>query len=226
MWNTAKKKNIGSNSCFSPLMTSVPPDYPKKYSIHRCCGATTFISLQWDLRDNGQSYIHAWPCTSLRGCKTTEVAISVWEGPNKKSNKLESSMLSVMSLWQWDALCSQYSYDQLGTQQVKGQNCNIYSKWANDQRTNFCFRCPHKLVLLQDLNESHFHLHEGKPHSNAVTRAPPKGDVAESRPLCLLLRGEPEEGRERWREKQGEREERGLYLSGSNFSGSGQKFGL
>ena len=38
-------------------------------------------------------------------------------------------------------------------------------------------------------------------------------------------------GRERWREDQrgredqGGREERGLYLSGSNFSGSAQKFG-
>ena len=32
-------------------------------------------------------------------------------------------------------------------------------------------------------------------------------------------------GRKRWREDQGGREERGLYLSGSNFSGSVQKFG-
>ena len=60
----------------------------------------------------------------------------------------------------------------------------------------FCFWCPHKLVFLQDLNESHLSLHEDKPHPNTVPRAPAKGDVAESRALCLLLRSEPEEGKD------------------------------
>ena len=59
-----------------------------------------------------------------------------------------------------------------------------------------CFWCPHKLVFLQDLNESHLSLHEGKPHPNTVPRAPAKRHVAYSRALCLLLRSEPEEGRE------------------------------
>ena len=89
-----------------------------------------------------------------------------------------------------------------------------------------CFWCPHKLVFLQDLNESHLNLHEGKSHSNAVARAPAKRHVAYSRALCLLFRSEPEERRERWRENQGGREEREHYLSGSNFSGSGQYSGL
>ena len=71
----------------------------------------------------------------------------------------------------------------------------------------FCFWCPHKLVFLQDLNESHLSLHEGKPHPNTVARAPAKRHVAYSRALCLLLRSEPEEGRERWRENQGGRKE-------------------
>ena len=69
------------------------------------------------------------------------------------------------------------------------------------------FWCPHKLVFLQDLNESHLSLHEGKPHPNAVARVPAKRHVAYSRALCLLLRSEPEEERERWRTNQGGRME-------------------
>ena len=92
--------------------------------------------------------------------------------------------------------------------------------------TCLCFRCPHKWVFLQDLNKSHLSLHEGKPHPNAVTRAPAKGDVAKSRPLCLLLRSEPEEvGKDEGRAR-GRGRKRGWYLSGSNFSGSGQISGL
>ena len=71
----------------------------------------------------------------------------------------------------------------------------------------FCFWCPHKLVFLQDLNESHLNVHESKSHSNAVARAPAKRHVAYSRALCLLLRSEPEEGGERWRVNQGGRKE-------------------
>ena len=60
-----------------------------------------------------------------------------------------------------------------------------------DWRTDLGFWSSHKCVLLQDLDESHLSLHEGKPHPNAVARTPTKRHVADTGTFCLLLRSEP-----------------------------------
>ena len=62
---------------------------------------------------------------------------------------------------------------------------------GSNWRTDLCFWSSHKCVLLQDLDESHLSLHEGKPHPNAVARTPTKRHVADTGTLCLLLRSEP-----------------------------------
>ena len=94
------------------------------------------------------------------------------------------------------------------------------------KNTNLRFWSLYKGILLEDLNESHLNLHEGKPHSNTVSRAPAERHVAESRSLCLLLRGKPVVREEQIEGRSERKEEREKYLSGSNFSGSGQNSGL
>ena len=98
---------------------------------------------------------------------------------------------------------------------------------SEEFETYLFFWCLYKCVLLYDLNESHVSLHEGKPLSNAVARAPAKQHVVESWPLCFLFRVnlrekiiqmEPLSIREEY--------EGGQYLSGSNFSGSVQNSGF
>ena len=52
--------------------------------------------------------------------------------------------------------------------------------------------CLHKLVLPEDVDQYHLGLHEGKPHGNAVARAPAEGHVAHLRTLGPLLWSESE----------------------------------
>ena len=52
-------------------------------------------------------------------------------------------------------------------------------------------RCSDKGESLEDLDESHFHLQEGKPHPHAATRSQPKGHPALLRTTGLGVCTEP-----------------------------------
>ena len=86
----AAKSSISSNSSSSPLMTSVPPNYPKKYSICRCCGASTFVNLQWDLRDNGKiTQLNTTSLTQILQWQSYNASARILLGDPMKKSKIE-----------------------------------------------------------------------------------------------------------------------------------------
>ena len=55
------------------------------------------------------------------------------------------------------------------------------------QITNLCIRSPQNLEVPNNLNESHFSLHQCKPHSNTVSRSKTKWKVSTRMTFGLLL---------------------------------------